>query len=110
MKKLLIANRGEIAVRIIRTARDMGLGTVVVVSEPDSTSLAARTADESVVVGPAPAPASYLNQDAIIAAALDTGCDAIHPGYGFLSENTSFARKVADAGSSGWAPTPTPSK
>lgn len=69
MKKLLIANRGEIAVRIIRTARDMGLGTVVVVSEPDSTSLAARTADESVVVGPAPAPASYLNQDAIIAAA-----------------------------------------
>lgn len=98
MKKLLIANRGEIAVRIIRTARDMGLGTVVVVSEPDSTSLAAGTADESVVVGPAPAPASYLNQDAIIAAALDTGCDAIHPGYGFLSENTSFARKVADAG------------
>jgi acetyl-CoA carboxylase biotin carboxylase subunit len=98
MKKLLIANRGEIAVRIARTAREMGIETVLVVSEPDAASLAARTADHFVVVGPAPAPASYLNQDAVIAAALESGCDAVHPGYGFLSENSAFARKVADAG------------
>ncbi|MCZ2403870.1 acetyl-CoA carboxylase biotin carboxylase subunit [Paenarthrobacter sp. Z7-10] len=98
MKKLLIANRGEIAVRIARTARDMGIETVLVASEPDADSLAARTADNVVIVGPAPAPASYLNQEAIISAALDNGCDAIHPGYGFLSENSAFARKVADAG------------
>jgi acetyl-CoA carboxylase biotin carboxylase subunit len=98
MKKLLIANRGEIAVRIARTARDMGIETLLVASEPDAESLAARTADHVVVVGPAPAPASYLNQDAIIAAALDNGCHAVHPGYGFLSENAVFARKVADAG------------
>ncbi|MCB5290616.1 acetyl/propionyl/methylcrotonyl-CoA carboxylase subunit alpha [Arthrobacter sp. SO3] len=98
MKKLLIANRGEIAVRIARTAREMGIETLLVASEPDAESLAALSADNVVVVGPAPAPASYLNQDAIIAAALDNGCDAVHPGYGFLSENAVFARKVADAG------------
>lgn len=98
MKKLLIANRGEIAVRIARTAREMGIETVLVASEPDADSLAARCADSVVVVGPAPARASYLNQDAIISAALDNGCDAVHPGYGFLSENSAFARKVADAG------------
>ncbi|QCO98184.1 acetyl-CoA carboxylase biotin carboxylase subunit [Arthrobacter sp. 24S4-2] len=98
MKKLLIANRGEIAVRVARTAREMDIETVLVASEPDANSLAARTADNVVVVGPAPAPASYLNQDAIISAALDNGCDAVHPGYGFLSENSAFARKVADAG------------
>ncbi|MCO4273269.1 acetyl-CoA carboxylase biotin carboxylase subunit [Pseudarthrobacter sp. HLT3-5] len=98
MKKLLIANRGEIAVRVARTAREMGIETVLVASEPDANSLAARTADNVVVVGPAPAPASYLNQDAIIAAALVNGCDAVHPGYGFLSENPAFARKVTDAG------------
>ncbi|GAP54922.1 biotin carboxylase 1 [Arthrobacter sp. Hiyo6] len=97
MKKLLIANRGEIAVRIARTAREMGIETVLVASEPDADSLAARSADNVVVVGPAPASASYLNQDAIISAALDNGCDAIHPGYGFLSENSAFARKVAEA-------------
>jgi acetyl-CoA carboxylase biotin carboxylase subunit len=96
--KLLIANRGEIAVRIARTAREMGIETVVVASEPDADSLAARSADSFVVVGPAPAQASYLNQDAIISAALATGCDAVHPGYGFLSENSAFARKVAQAG------------
>jgi acetyl-CoA carboxylase biotin carboxylase subunit len=98
MKKLLIANRGEIAVRIARTAREMGIETVLVVSEPDADSLAARSADAFVVVGPAPAPASYLNSDAIISAALDSGCDAVHPGYGFLSENSDFARKVTEAG------------
>ncbi|VXC52206.1 acetyl-CoA carboxylase subunit (biotin carboxylase subunit) [Arthrobacter sp. 9AX] len=98
MKKLLIANRGEIAVRIARTARDMGIETVVVASEADADSLAARSADHVTVIGPAPATASYLNHDAVIAAALDNGCDAVHPGYGFLSENSSFARKVVDAG------------
>ncbi|MDQ1621717.1 MAG: acetyl-CoA carboxylase, biotin carboxylase subunit [Actinomycetota bacterium] len=98
MKKLLIANRGEIAVRIARTAREMGIETVLVASEPDADSLAARSADHVAVIGPAPATASYLNHDAVIAAALDNGCDAVHPGYGFLSENSAFARKVADAG------------
>jgi acetyl-CoA carboxylase biotin carboxylase subunit len=98
VKKLLIANRGEIAVRIARTAREMGIETVLAASEPDADSLAARSADHVVVVGPAPAPASYLNHEAIISAALETGCDAVHPGYGFLSENSAFARKVADAG------------
>lgn len=98
MKKLLIANRGEIAVRIARTARHMGIETLLVASEPDADSLAARSADKVIVVGPAPATASYLNQDAILAAALDNSCDAVHPGYGFLSENAVFARKIADAG------------
>jgi acetyl-CoA carboxylase biotin carboxylase subunit len=98
MKKLLIANRGEIAVRIARTAREMGIETVLVASEPDASSLAAHSVDQCVVVGPAPAAASYLNQEAIISAALEQGCDAVHPGYGFLSENASFARNVAAAG------------
>jgi acetyl-CoA carboxylase, biotin carboxylase subunit len=98
MQKLLIANRGEIAVRIARTAREMGIETVLVASEPDADSLAARSADNVVIVGPASAAASYLNHDAVIAAALDSHCDAVHPGYGFLSENAVFARKVADAG------------
>ncbi|MEC5191498.1 MULTISPECIES: acetyl-CoA carboxylase biotin carboxylase subunit [unclassified Arthrobacter] len=98
MKKLLIANRGEIAVRIARTAREMGIETLLAASEADADSLAAHTADNVVVVGPAPAPASYLNQDAILAAALENSCDAVHPGYGFLSENAGFARRVAEAG------------
>ncbi|MCB5290987.1 acetyl/propionyl/methylcrotonyl-CoA carboxylase subunit alpha [Arthrobacter sp. SO3] len=98
MKKLLIANRGEIAVRIARTAREMGIETLLVTSEPDAASLAAGAADNFIVIGPAPAAASYLNQDAIIAAAVDNRCDAIHPGYGFLSENAIFARKVIEAG------------
>ncbi|GAC1370390.1 MAG: acetyl-CoA carboxylase biotin carboxylase subunit [Pseudarthrobacter sp.] len=96
--KLFIANRGEIAVRIARTAREMGIETVLGVSEPDAESLAARSADHYVVVGPAQAAASYLNQDALVAAAREQGCDAVHPGYGFLSENADFARKVAGAG------------
>jgi acetyl-CoA carboxylase biotin carboxylase subunit len=96
--KLFIANRGEIAVRIARTAREMGIETVLGVSEPDAESLAARSVDHYVVVGPAQAAASYLNQDALVAAAREQGCDSVHPGYGFLSENADFARKVADAG------------
>jgi acetyl-CoA carboxylase biotin carboxylase subunit len=98
MKRLLVANRGEIAVRIMRTAREMGIETVAVASEPDQDSLAARTADRVIIIGPAPASASYLNHEAVIKAALDTGCDAVHPGYGFLSENAAFARKVIEAG------------
>ena len=96
--KLFIANRGEIAVRVARTAREMGIETVLAVSEPDVESLAARSVDHYVVVGPAMATASYLNQDALVAAALEQGCDVVHPGYGFLSENADFARKVAEAG------------
>lgn len=106
MKKLLVANRGEIAVRIIRTAREMGIATVAVVSEADQGSNAERYADESVVVGPAPAGLSYLNHEAILNAAAESGADAIHPGYGFLSENASFARKVIDAGLTWVGPSP----
>lgn len=98
MEKLLIANRGEIAVRIIRSARELGIETVLAASEADADSLAARSADHVVVVGPAAAQASYLNMDAILSAASDSGCDAVHPGYGFLSENAEFARRVVEAG------------
>ncbi len=97
-KKLLVANRGEIAVRIIRTARELGLRTVLAASEPDATSYAAELADEVEVIGPAAAGKSYLNTESVLGAARATGCDAVHPGYGFLSENSGFARAVADAG------------
>ena len=98
MQKLFIANRGEIAVRIIRAARELGIHTVVGVSAADADSYAAGLADEYVIIGPAPAGKSYLNQQAVLQAALDRGCDAVHPGYGFLSENAAFARAVTDAG------------
>ncbi len=90
-KKVLIANRGEIALRVVRACRDMGIATVVAYSEADRDSLAVRFADEAVCVGPAPSGKSYLNTPAIISAALITGADALHPGYGFLSENTYIA-------------------
>ncbi|HEY7522721.1 MAG TPA: acetyl-CoA carboxylase biotin carboxylase subunit [Candidatus Limnocylindrales bacterium] len=93
--KVLIANRGEIAVRILRTCRAMGIPAVVAFSEPDRESLAVRMADEAICIGPAEARKSYLNQPALISAALITGCDAIHPGYGFLSEDASFAEACA---------------
>src|SRR5512140_3682368 len=96
--KLLIANRGEIAVRIIRAAQELGLATVQVYSKADKDSLAVRLADESIDIGPAPASKSYLNREAILAAALTTGADAIHPGYGFLAENAEFAAAVEAAG------------
>jgi acetyl-CoA carboxylase biotin carboxylase subunit len=90
-KKILIANRGEIAVRVVRACRELGIRTVAVHSDVDRESLHVRFADESVCIGPGPAGESYLNIPAIISAAEITGADAIHPGYGFLSENTHFA-------------------
>ncbi|MDP4574302.1 acetyl/propionyl/methylcrotonyl-CoA carboxylase subunit alpha [Qipengyuania sp. G39] len=98
ISKLLIANRGEIACRIIRTARAMGIATVAVYSDADAKALHVRQADEAVHIGPSPAAESYLVGEKIIAAAKQTGAEAIHPGYGFLSENADFAQAVMDAG------------
>ena len=98
IKSLLIANRGEIACRIIRTARKMGIRTVAVYSDADAKALHVRQADEAVHIGPSPAAESYLVGDKIVAAAKETGAEAIHPGYGFLSENADFAQSVIDAG------------
>ncbi len=98
IKKLLVANRGEIAVRVIRAARDLGIATVQIHSDADADMLAVRIADEAINIGPPQAAKSYLNVDAILKAAKDTGADAIHPGYGFLSENGTFAKAVEDAG------------
>jgi acetyl-CoA carboxylase biotin carboxylase subunit len=91
IKRVLVANRGEIAVRIIRACRDLGIETVQVYSEPDAQSLAVKLADVAIGIGPASARESYLNQPALISAAILAGCDAIHPGYGFLAENPTFA-------------------
>ena len=98
IKSLLIANRGEIACRIIRTARALGIRTVAVYSDADATALHVQQADEAVHIGPSPARESYLVGAQIIAAAKATGAEAIHPGYGFLSENAEFAQSVMDAG------------
>lgn len=97
-RKILIANRGEIAVRIIRAAREMGLSTVAVYSECDRAALHVRMADEAYLLGPSPSAESYLNMDRVIATALSSRAEAIHPGYGFLSENPEFARRCAAAG------------
>lgn len=97
-KKILIANRGEIALRIIRACREMGIQTVAVHSTADASSMAVRLADESVCIGPPSGKDSYLNIPAILTAAALTGADAIHPGYGFLSENAQFARMVQEHG------------
>jgi len=96
--KILIANRGEIAVRVIKTCRRLGIATVVVYSDADAGSLAVEMADETVHIGPSPAAQSYLVADKIIAACKQTGAQAIHPGFGFLSENASFAQRCADEG------------
>ncbi|HZZ30378.1 MAG TPA: acetyl/propionyl/methylcrotonyl-CoA carboxylase subunit alpha [Phenylobacterium sp.] len=96
--KILIANRGEIAVRIIKTCRRMGIATVVVYSEADADSMAVEMADETVFIGPPPAAQSYLVADKIIAACRETGAEAIHPGFGFLSENAGFAKRCAEEG------------
>ncbi|MFP5391598.1 MAG: urea carboxylase [Gammaproteobacteria bacterium] len=104
--KILIANRGEIACRVIRTARAMNIKTVAIYSEADVESLHVRLADEAVCVGPAPAAESYLNAQAVLDAALSTGAQAIHPGYGFMSENAVFAEACAAAGVTFIGPTP----
>ena len=105
-KKILIANRGEIALRVIRACRELGIGTVAVHSEADTRALHVRFADEAVCIGPSPAARSYLHIPAIMAAAEITGADAIHPGYGFLSENAEFARLCAKCGVTFIGPSP----
>ncbi|MEM1271224.1 MAG: acetyl-CoA carboxylase biotin carboxylase subunit [Bacteroidota bacterium] len=106
MKKVLIANRGEIALRVIRTCHEMGLKTVAVYSTADRNSLPVRFADEAVCIGPPPSRESYLRIDRIIAAAEVTGADAIHPGYGFLAENAEFSAVCADHGITFIGPSP----
>ncbi len=98
IRSLLIANRGEIAVRIIRTCKEMGLRTVAVYSQADADALHVRMADQAVCIGPPSSADSYLNQNALLTAAMSTACDAIHPGVGFLSENADFAAAVQESG------------
>ncbi|WBH17271.1 acetyl/propionyl/methylcrotonyl-CoA carboxylase subunit alpha [Sphingomonas radiodurans] len=107
IQSLLIANRGEIACRIIRTARALGIRTIAVYSDADANALHVRQADQAIHIGPSPARESYLLGDRIIAAARETGAEAIHPGYGFLSENADFAQSVIDAGLIWVGPRPT---
>ncbi len=106
MKKILVANRGEIALRIMRTAKEMGIATVAVFSEADRNALFVRFADEAVCIGPPPSNQSYLKADKIIEVAKEKGAEGIHPGYGFLSENAEFARKVKKAGLTLIGPSP----
>ncbi len=98
LRKVLVANRGEIALRIVRACHELGIGSVAIFSEADRDSTHVRVADEAFCVGPGPVPRSYLNVPNIISAALVSGCDAIHPGYGFLAENARFAEICADHG------------
>jgi acetyl-CoA carboxylase biotin carboxylase subunit len=98
VRRVLVANRGEIAVRIVRACRDLGVEAVLAHSEADRGSLAAQLADRTICVGPAHASGSYLNIEALLCAAVGSGCDAVHPGYGFLSENAAFAQACVDNG------------
>jgi pyruvate carboxylase subunit A len=97
-KKVLVANRGEIAIRVMRACRELGISTVAVYSEADKNALFAKYADEAYLIGPAPSSQSYLNMEAILAVSKNTGSDAIHPGYGFLSENPAFAKCCEEEG------------
>lgn len=106
MKKILVANRGEIALRVMRSAKEMGIATVAVFSEADRNAPFVKYADEAVCIGPAPSNQSYLKGDTIIQVCKDLGVDGIHPGYGFLSENANFARKVQEAGITFIGPNP----
>ena len=98
LKNILVANRGEIAVRIMRTIRELGLRSIAVFSEADRNSLHVLSADDAVEIGGSEPAESYLNGERIIQAALQTGADSVHPGYGFLAEDAGFARAVAEAG------------
>ncbi len=98
IKRVFVANRGEIALRIVNACEELGLETVVGTSEADRDGLAARRADRAVCIGPAPATESYLRDDLVVQAALGTGCDAIHPGYGFLSESPKLAARARENG------------
>lgn len=105
-KKVLIANRGEIACRVIRTLKKMGIQSVAVYSQPDSGARHVLDANEAICIGPAPAAESYLNAEKILQVAIETGAEAIHPGYGFLSENADFAEKCEAKGIAFIGPTP----
>ncbi|WP_035166181.1 acetyl-CoA carboxylase biotin carboxylase subunit [Caloramator sp. ALD01] len=106
MKRILVANRGEIAVRIIRACRELGIETIAVYSEADTNCLHAHLADHAICIGPAKSKDSYLNMQNILTAALMTGCDGIHPGYGFLSENSKFAKMCEECGIKFIGPSP----
>jgi len=106
LSKILIANRGEVALRIIRACREMGISTVAVYSAADKESLHTKMADEAICIGPAPSSQSYLNMPNIISAAVTSGADGVHPGYGFLAENAAFARAVTDSGLTFIGPSP----
>ncbi|MEM7189999.1 MAG: biotin carboxylase N-terminal domain-containing protein, partial [Pseudomonadota bacterium] len=103
---ILVANRGEIACRVMRTARDLGIRTIAVYSDADAGAPHVKAADAAIRIGPAPVAESYLNAEAIVNAARTAGADAIHPGYGFLSENAAFAQAVMDTGLTWIGPPP----
>ncbi|HTU85821.1 MAG TPA: biotin carboxylase N-terminal domain-containing protein, partial [Solirubrobacteraceae bacterium] len=107
IKRVFVANRGEIALRIVTACQKLGLETVVGASEADRDGLAARRADRAVTIGPAPASQSYLRDDLVVQAAVGTGCDAIHPGYGFLSESPKLASRAREQGLIFVGPPPT---